>query len=405
MLLAIAAGLAGLVAYYASPGKKASPGEEARPTPTGESMMTNAVIARIAAESRGTLREPAIQAAPRSSGAPPAAKRTVRDSRPSPPDGYSFVSYHGEMPRGRVEGEVDAGGEGFGPDLDWLGSTTSIEMLVTQAVADGRDWSFGWIRLAEGARPNDLERALQGSGAEIIGSSGSLMRARLPGDEARLQEIAALPEVDGLGAVPRERKLAEAFASEALEALPHEQTPVFITLMTDDPAGQWRQALEDLGVVVGRFDPDIRVYTANVAYGALETIAAADFVLAIEPIGIIKPAHDTSVPAMGADALRRYDGSPGLFSGVGGASVPIAVMDTGLNINHLDIASNRQSICGANFAWDSFFSSPLGESEDLWIDEGGHGTHVTGTIVGNGYVEPRFAGMAPSVRHIVSPGC
>ena len=58
MLLAIAAGLAGLVAYYASPGKKASPREEARPTPTGESMMTNAAIARIAAESRGNLREP-----------------------------------------------------------------------------------------------------------------------------------------------------------------------------------------------------------------------------------------------------------------------------------------------------------------------------------------------------------
>ena len=303
-------------------------------------------------------------------------------------------------PGGRVEGEVDAGGEGFGPDLDWLGSTTSIEMLVTQAVAAGRDWSFGWIRLAKDAKPNDLVRSLQGSGATIIGSSGSLMRAKLPGDEARLQEIAALPEVDGLGAVPRERKLAEAFASEALEALPHEQTPVFITLMTDDHAGQWRRELEDLGVVVGRFDPDIRVYTANVAYGALETIAAADFVLAIEPIGIIEPAHDTSVPAMGADALRRYDGSPGLFSGVGGASVPIAVMDTGLNINHLDIASNRQSICGANFAWDSFFSSPLGESEDLWIDEAGHGTHVTGTIVGSGYVEPRFAGMAPSVRDI-----
>ena len=394
MPLGIVAGLAGLVAYYTSTG------EESKLNPTGESMVTNAAIARTAAESRGILREPPIEAAPRSSETLPAAKRTVRDSHPSPPDGYSFVSYHGEMPRGRVEGEVDAGGEGFGPDLDWLGSTTSIEMLVTQAVAAGRDWSFGWIRLAKDAKPNDLVRSLQGSGATIIGSSGSLMRAKLSGDEARLQEIAALPEVDGLGAVPRERKLAEAFASEALEALPHEQTPVFITLMTDDHAGQWRRELEDLGVVVGRFDPDIRVYTANVAYGALETIAAADFVLAIEPIGIIEPAHDTSVPAMGADALRRYDGSPGLFSGVGGASVPIAVMDTGLNINHLDIASNRQSICGANFAWDSFFSSPLGESEDLWIDEAGHGTHVTGTIVGSGYVEPRFAGMAPSVRDI-----
>ena len=142
-----------------------------------------------------------------------------------------------------------------------------------------------------------------------------MMRAKLPGDEARLQEIAALPEVDGLGAVPRERKIPEVFANQAPNALPHEQTPVFITLMTDDPAGQWRRALEDLGAVVSRFDPDIRVYTANVAYDALEMIAAADFVLAIEPIGIVEAAHDTAVPAMGADALRQYEGSPGLFSG------------------------------------------------------------------------------------------
>ena len=403
MPLAIAAGLAGLVAYYASPGEKESPGEEARPSPTEKSRMTNAAIARIAAESRGAVQEPQIQAPPRTIETLRASERSVEDTVPSPPDGYSFVSYHGEMPRARIEGEIDAGGEGAGTDLDWLGSTTSIEMLVTQAVAAGRDWSFGWIRLAEGARGNDLARSLPGLGAEIVGSAGRLMRARLPGDEARLQEIAALPEVDGLGALPRERKLSEAFANQALEAPPHEQVPVFITLMAGDPAGQWRRALEDLGAVVGRFDPDIRVYTANVSYGALEMIAAADFVLAIEPIGIVKPAHDTSIPAMGADALRRYDGSPGLFSGLGGAAVPIGVMDTGLNINHLDISSNRQSICGANFAWNSGWFGPDGslrESEDLWIDEFGHGTHVTGTIAGNGYVETRFAGMAPSVRHI-----
>ena len=400
MSLAIAAGLTGLVAYYTSPGEKASPAEEARPNPTEKPMMTNAAIARIAAESRGTLREPPIQAAPRSPETPAVVDGPVGDARPSPPDGYSFVSYHGEMPRARIEGEIDAGGERSDTNFDWLELTTSIEMLVTQAVVAGRDWSFGWIRLAEDARPNDLARSLQGSGAEIVGYAGRLLHAKLPGDESRLQEIAALPEVDGLGAVPWERKLPEAFANEALNALPHEQVPVFITLVTGDPAGQWRRELEDLGAVVGRFDPDIRVYTANVSYGALETIAAADFVLVIEPIGIVEPAHDTAVPAMGADALRRYNGSPGRFSGLGGASVPVAVMDTGLNINHLDIASNRQSICGANFAWNSFFSSPLGESEDLWIDDGEHGTHVTGTIVGNGYVEPRFAGIAPSVRHI-----
>ena len=176
---------------------------------------------------------------------------------------------------------------------------------------------------------------------------------------------------------------------------------MFITLMVDDADGRWRQALEDLGAVVGRFDPDVRAYTANVTYARLEAIAATDYVLAVEPVGIVRPAHDTAVPAMGVDALRTYDGSPGSFSGMGGASVPIGVMDTGLNVNHLDIASNRESICGANFVWG--VGGPDGtflEAEDLWIDEGRHGTHVTGTIVGNGTVQPRFAGMAPAVRHI-----
>ena len=158
--------------------------------------------------------------------------------------------------------------------------------------------------------------------------------------------------------------------------------------------------MEDLGAVVGRFDPDLRAYAANVAYGQVEAIAAADYVLAVEPVSIVKAAHDTSVPAMGADALRAYGGSPGIFSGMGGASVPIGVMDSGLNINHLDISSNRESICGANLAWITLFSSPAEEAEDLWIDSGAHGTHVTGTMVGNGAVQPRFAGMAPSVRHI-----
>ena len=399
MSLGITAGLAGFVAYYPT----TSLGQETRPNPTVKSIMTDAAIARIAAESRGILREPPIEAAPRFSETPVGGDRTGRESRPSPPNGYSFVSYHGEMLRARIEGEGAVGEERLGTDLDWLGSTTSIETLAAHAAAAGRDWSFGWIRLAEDADPNDFARSLQGSGAQIVGSAGSLMRARLPGDETRLQQIAALPEIDGLGAVPQERKLAAAFENEMRAALPHEQTPVFITLMTDDADGQWRRALEDLGAVVGRFDSEIRVYTANVTYGALEAIAAADFVLAIEPIGIIEAAHDTAVPAMGADALRRYDRSPGLFSGTGGASVPIGVMDTGLNINHLDIASNRQSICGANFAWNSGWfgpDGPLRESEDLWIDEFGHGTHVTGTIAGNGYVQPRFAGMAPSVRHI-----
>ena len=336
--VAVAMGLAGLIAYYAAPGEKQ------QPALTGEAGAIRAAMARIEAESRGAIQEPQIQAAPRTVEALPAAEGSVEDTVPSPPDGYSFVSYHGEMRRARIAVEIDTGDEPSRPGPDWLGADDSIDALVAQAAAAGRAWSFGWIRLAEDARPNDVAEPLADLGATALGSSGNLVRAQLPGDPTLLQEIVALPEIDGLGAVPPERKLSEDFAREVSEAPPQEQVPVFITLMADDADGRWRQALEDLGAVVGRFDPDVRAYTANVTYAQLEAIAAADYVLAVQPVGIVRLAHDTSVPAMGADALRAYDGSPGIFSGMGGASVPIGVMDTGLNINHLDISSNRESI-------------------------------------------------------------
>ncbi len=392
--VAVAAILAGLIAYYQKPGER----QEA--LLTGEAAATRTAMARIEAESGGTVRPPEIQAAPRTSESPAAVEESAEDTVPSPPEGYSFVSYQGEMPRARISAGAEAGDERSSPGPDWLNSAASIETIVDQASAAGRDWSFGWVRAARDAGPNDVAASLERYGATALGSSGNLVRAELPGDTALLHEIAALPEVDGLGAVPPERKLPPAFARELPEASLYDQAPFFITLMVDDPDGRWRRELEDLGAVVGRFDPDLRAYAANLSYGRVEAIAAADYVLAIEPVGIVRPAHDTSVPAMGADVLRTYGGTPGIFSGMGGASVPIAVMDTGLNINHLDIASNRESICGANFAWFSFFGSPPEEAADLWIDAGLHGTHVTGTMVGNGSVQPRFAGMAPSVRHI-----
>ena len=363
-----------------------------------EQMAVDAAVARIAAESRGELRAPLVQAAPRVSdnrGHPVSSER----SAPVPPDGYSFVTADGEMAKAPLRDDPEDPPERADADPRWIGGPDSVNALVRQAAAAGRDWSFGWVRLAPTRRPDAAKASLRRLGVDVLGASGELIRARLPGDAASLRALSALPEVAALGAVPKEAKLPEAFSKRALEAPPHEQAPVFITLMTNDPDGRWRRALTDLGAVVGRFDPAIRVYSANVTRMALDAVAGADFVLAVEPIGVVRAAHDTAVPAMGADALRDYNASSGLFSG-GGASTPVGVMDTGLNINHMDIASNRESICGANFVHDSFDTSGRVEDADLWVDDGGHGTHVTGTIAGNGAVEPSYAGMAPSVSHI-----
>ena len=363
--------------------------------PAADQAILDAAMARIAADSQSGPRQPRIEAAPRPADAPHSAPA---DSAPAPvpPEGYSFVAVQGEMPKARFRPEGAASGERPAASPDWLNTADALEALARQARAAGRTWSFGWLELAPGFEPGELELALQPLGAELLGASGSLARARLPGDAASLRAIAALAEVRGLGTLPSERKLPAGLAEEAANRLPHEQLPAFVTLMADgDPDGRWRQALQDLGAVVGRFDADLRTYSANVPYGALNALADADFVLRIEPLQVVRAAHDTAVTAMGADALRTHAG-PGLFDGIGGASVPIGVMDSGLNIQNLDISTNRESICGANLV----FYTPALEDADLWVDEGLHGTHVTGTIAGNGYIDPQFAGMAPSVAHI-----
>ena len=348
------------------------------------------MIERIAADALGNASEPTVEQAP----LPLESLDDVAIQPPAPPDGYSIVAHHGEMAKDRIRNRSTDATPSRAVQLEWLSAPGSIDAVVDQAVSAGRSWSFGWIRLSDDARPEDLGRALIGTGAELLGSTGPLFRARLPGDVARLNAIAALPQVDGFGTEPPETKL-RGFEDDPYVQSSYDQLPVFITLMSDDPERRWRGSLQQLGAVVGRFDPSIRVYEATATYDTLQMLAGADFVQAVEPIRIVAPAHDIAVPAMGADALRTYTGSPGLFSGAGGSSVPVGVMDTGLNINHPDIAEHRQSICGANFV-----NTLEREAEDLWLDAQAHGTHVTGTIAGNGFVERQLAGMAPSVQHI-----
>ena len=357
----------------------------------GQAPALRAVAARIADESRRAEPiSPATGSAPRGSAHRPAPVGGV--PMPPPPRGYSFVEHHGELAAAPIRLAVAAGPAADGPD--WIGSPEAVALLVAQAAAASRDWSFGWIRLAEHARVDGLAAALRGTGAEIVGSAGRLVRARLPADPARLEAIAALPEVDGLGGVPSRTKLR--MGRDDIAEIGSDATrPVFVTLMADDVDGRQRRALEARGAVVGSYDPVLRTYRANAGAQVLQALAAMDVVLAVEPVGLVAAAHDTAVPAMGADALRAYDGA-GIFSGTGGASVPVGILDTGLNVGHHDIASHRDSICGANFV----FRGGRDPQADLWYDHPGHGTHVAGTLLGNGIVERRFAGMAPSVRHI-----
>ena len=277
-------------------------------------------------------------------------------------------------------------------DLEWLNASSSIDALLQQAEDANRSWTFGWIRLKGPIQSEEIERGLRRFGARVVGQTGDLVRLRLPNNRKSLEAIAQTSWVTGVGALPPSHKVSSNFEQLIEENSSSGLVPVFVVVMTSKMEYSFRRELKKVGLEVGHFDPSIRTFSAVMRRNQLSELVALDFVQAVEPIAIVKASHDTSVPAVGGDALRSVDGSRGTYTGVNGITVPVGVMDTGLNANHVALSSLRKSVCGQNFI--------QGEDHDLWTDEFGHGTHVTGTIAGNGYFRPKYAGVAPGVEHI-----
>ena len=305
------------------------------------------------------------------------------------PEGYTLGTYRGAMQRAPL---TSAPEPVLSPNPDWLEPGSSPDEILDQAARSGREITFAVLRVLPGTDLQALNRSLAPLGARIEGSTGPFVRVRVPVERDRLDAIAELDGVLGIGAVPPELKADEAFVQELLARPANEPVPVYITLMADDIAGEWRQVLTELGVVVGAYDRDLRSYTANLTPAALTPILDADFVMSLESVPVVTVNHESSVPVMGVDAFRQYDPATESFSGITGSGITVGVLDTGLNASHVDIAHGRASICGANFHPD--------EDWDLWMDLHGHGTHVFGTIAGAGRADPVLAGIAPGLSHL-----
>ncbi len=307
------------------------------------------------------------------------------------PEGYAPGEYRGSMRRfPRTSLSVPE----LAPNPDWLEAppTTVTDSLLRQAAHFDRDFTFAVLRVLPGTDTQALNRLLLPLNAEIVGNSGEFIRVLVPAEQRRLEAIAELPGVLGIGAVPPELKAEEAFVREVLSLPSGQAMPVFVSLMGPDPVGEWRESLIDMGVVVGAWDADLNSYTANMPAAALERLLSADFVLSVEPVPVVRSNHASAVPAMGVDGLRSYNVARNDFSGITGTGIAVGVLDTGLNVSHKDIAYGRDSICGENFVPD--------ENWDLWLDLGLHGTHVFGTIAGAGRTNPLLAGMAPELSHL-----
>jgi subtilisin family serine protease len=86
-----------------------------------------------------------------------------------------------------------------------------------------------------------------------------------------------------------------------------------------------------------------------------------------------------------------------------GAGVTVAVVDTGVDFNHPDLAANLVSVSGSDVTRNTAYHCPgqapgPTSSSAVAQDDNGHGTHVAGTIAavtGNGV---GVAGVAPDAR-------
>lgn len=322
----------------------------------------------------------------------------VVDRKPIDPDlrTVELTDFRGEMKKGKLAKRpwVDIATH---PSLPWFTRDASMIEFPDSSESSDRDYFYAWLQL----NPNLLhlidQYSFESLNVETFESGNEYRRARLPRTFEHLKALLDHEAVLALGTKPISEKIPPKFREEIYSSVAGETVEVFITLMTETNLARWRSEVEDLGAVVEHWDPTIRVLVASVPYGKLIELAEWDFVQAVEPVGTIELSLDSSVSVAGADGLRTHLGVSGSFSGITGEGITIGVIDSGLNLEHPDISATRDSICGESFQTTT--SGQL-DTDDLWYDVDGHGTHVTGIIAGAGIDDRSRAGVAPGVRHI-----
>lgn len=141
---------------------------------------------------------------------------------------------------------------------------------------------------------------------------------------------------------------------------------------------------------------------------SLDCVAWVDFRPAtspfIEPIDV-RPANTDELSRANAWGVDKI-GAPAVWAlGYDGEGVTVAIIDTGVNYNHVDLATHmwHDTPAGLHYGWDI----STGDSNPM--DESGHGTHCAGSVASNGIagttcgVAPGATIMAVRVMTSVSP--
>ncbi len=113
-----------------------------------------------------------------------------------------------------------------------------------------------------------------------------------------------------------------------------------------------------------------------------------------ENSGLIEPVEVTEPASGGTDALAwgvaKINADDVWALGYDGSGVIVGIIDTGTDYNHMDLHNNMWHDTGAgyHYGWDFY------DNDDNPMDDYGHGTHCSGTVLGDGS-EGTETGVAP----------
>lgn len=244
------------------------------------------------------------------------------------------------------------------------------------------------------AAPGPGERAaLERAGLHpllYIPDNAFLVRAAQPVAPAAI----ALPGLRWAGPFPAKDRISAELDSTLSTAAAN---PLDLRLLAppDADLAALEQALRGLGGAlrdrsISATGASLRVSLPASALGA---VIQSDDVLWAEPFRARQISNDRAGGVLGIPAARAQ-------YGLNGSGQIVAVTDTGLDVQS-SLSADFSGRLVAGFSPSAMFS---GCSGTVWNDHNGHGTHVSGTVMGSGALSPAgpsMAGMAPQARLVI----
>ena len=123
----------------------------------------------------------------------------------------------------------------------------------------GRPSLFAFIQLDQ-ALTEQVQAEFAKIGAQVLGPHGDFHKIKLTRQSSSVEGVIALPFVRWLGLPSAAQKIDLGLAALLADASSPNRLPLLVNVFDEDGDGLSRRALEDIGLIVGNWDPELLAY-------------------------------------------------------------------------------------------------------------------------------------------------